>query len=824
MVRIVDKDDCFDKERGIIVYIAHIKSDEFGHDVFQSVKEHCVETSNVNAGNLDGNRIENLVRISCLLHDAGKYSDEFQRYIKKAHENPNSVRRGEVTHSTAGAQITRELMKCVENIDVKFANVAFEFIRHAIISHHGFADCITPDGKLSFVQRNEAAPLDENVKARFFEEFDRDKLCDLFQKSVEECRSVYNDTLKFCANKNNVKYGSAFYYLGMYERLLLSYLTDADRTDTAIFGGNSAYSDERDAADIQAVWTKMLQNLDKKLKSLNSRSKSSAKEQEIMSARGEISSVCRKKSDAPNGIFRLTVPTGGGKTFSVMSFALSHAIKNNMKRIIYVAPYNSILEQNAAELGGALNAEEYILEHHCNVIIDDEAEREKYDALTQRWNSPIIFTSAVQLLNTLFSNKISSVRRLHSLENAVIIFDEIQSLPIRCTSLFNLSVNYLTKFCHSSVILCSATQPPLNALENNCMLPSAEIVEDHSRYFDIFKRTEIICDCDRERDADELADFVMDKIHRNMLIVVNTKSAARRLYEAIDKMNGGEFKLYHLSTNMCAAHRRDVIGDIRGSLASGEKCICVSTQLIEAGVDISFECAVRSLSGLDSIIQTGGRCNRHGESECGRVYVVKYSEENVSKLRDISIAQRAMEKFIYMFDRDPQNYGGSMLSPEAMQAYYKIYFKQRETEFDYTVSEYGTTLVDLLSQNSHGLKESMKKYPREQWQCCLPQAFKSAGEQFECIEEQGNIDLVVNYKDSRTLIETLRGSAALSEKYGVIKKLQSYTVSISKWLYEKLKDFVEILPEVGVRVLDERCYDEEFGVSDEPSEMQNLIF
>ncbi|MGN0475202.1 MAG: hypothetical protein ACI4IJ_08945, partial [Acutalibacteraceae bacterium] len=243
-----------------------------------------------------------------------------------------------------------------------------------------------------------------------------------------------------------------------------------------------------------------------------------------------------------------------------------------------------------------------------------------------------------------------------------------------------------------------------------------------------------------------------------------------------------------------------------------------------AGVDISFECAVRSLSGLDSIIQTGGRCNRHGESDCGKVYVVKYSDENVSKLRDISIAQRAMGKFIYMFDRNPQDYGGSMLSPEAMQAYYKIYFKQRETEFDYTVSEYGTTLVDLLSQNDHGLKESMKKYPREQWQCCLTQAFKSAGEQFECIEEQGNIDLVVNYEDSKVLIETLRGSGALGEKYGIIKKLQNYTVSVSKWLYDKLKDFVEIIPEVGVRMLDERCYDEKFGVSDEPGEMQNLIF
>lgn len=815
----------FGNEGEIIVYIAHIKSNECGQAVLQSVKEHCIGASKINADCLNGSGIENIVRISCLLHDAGKYSDEFQTYIKKAYENPNSVRRGEVTHSTAGAQIAHKFINGDKAEDKKFENMACEFIRHALISHHGFADCITPDGKLTFVQRNNAAPLESSVSDRFLQDFDESELHSLFQHSARECKSIYDSAMTFCADKRNAKYGSIFYYLGMYERLLLSYLTDADRTDTAIFGGNKAYSSPIINADIKSVWTKMLENLDKKLSALNQkRSGLSDKQMKIIKARGEISSACRQKADAPNGIFRLTVPTGGGKTFSVMSFALLHAIHNRMKRIIYVAPYNSILEQNALELGSALDAEAYILEHHCNVIIDDDAEREKYDVLAQRWNSPIILTSAVQLLNTLFSNKMSSVRRLHSLENSVIIFDEIQSLPIRCTSLFNLSVNYLTKFCHSSVVLCSATQPPLNGLENNCMLPTSEIVEDYSRYFDVFKRTEIICDCGRERSADELADFVMDKINRSMLIVVNTKSAARRLYEAIDKMNNGEFKLYHLSTNMCAAHRRNVIDDIRNTLASGEKCICVSTQLIEAGVDISFECAVRSLSGLDSIIQTGGRCNRHGESDCGKVYVVKYSDENVSRLRDISIAQRAMEKFIYMFYRNPQNYGGSMLSPEAMQAYYKIYFKQRETEFDYTVSEYGTTLVDLLSQNSHGLKESMKKYPREQWQCCLPQAFKSAGEQFECIEEQGNIDLVVNYKESKVLIETLRGSSALAEKYGIIKKLQSYTVSISKWLYDKLKDFVEIIPEVGVRVLDERCYDEKFGVSDEPGEMQNLIF
>lgn len=805
----------------IDIYIAHINETEKGEKVWQSVKEHCLNTAKVNQQYLELSSVKNMVRLACLLHDAGKYSDDFQNYIIKANENPNSVRRGEVTHSTAGAQLIRELANNSNIIEPKFANMAFELIRHAIISHHGFVDCITPDGTLMFPKRDEAAPLDESVKLRFFEDFDIDELSGLFADSANECACTMLNMAKFYSDKANAKFGKGCYYIGMCERLVLSYLTDADRTDTAIFGGNTAYHDNYDVSDINAIWRRMRDNLDKKLAAFDNIST-------ISQARGEISATCRKKGDSPTGIFRLTVPTGGGKTFSVMSFALSHAIHNNMQHIIYVAPYNSILEQNADELSRALKAEQYILEHHCNVINESEADTERYEALIQRWNSPIILTSAVQLLNTLFSSKISSVRRFHALENSIIIFDEIQSLPIRCTSLFNLSVNYLTKFCRSSVVLCSATQPPLSNIKQNCMLPSAEIVDNYRHYFDIFKRIEIISDIDIAYNANELANFVIENIDNNMLIVVNTKNAARKLYEAIDKINEGKFKLYHLSTGMCAAHRKDIIANVRNSLDSGEQCICVSTQLIEAGVDISFEKVVRSLSGLDSIVQAGGRCNRHGEKSCGQVYVVRFGEENVSRLRDISIAQQAMEEFIYRFSRDSQKYGGSMLSPEAMELYYKIYFRERRSDnsnvFDYPCSKYDTTLVDLFSQNKHGLMESMKKYPSDKRQSCLTQAFKSAGDEFEAIEDYGKLDLIVNYKDSKEYIERLRSSADLSEKYKLLKSLQSYTVSVFKYMRDKLDDYIEIIPELGVIVLDERCYDEKFGISDEPGEMQNLIF
>jgi CRISPR-associated endonuclease/helicase Cas3 len=271
-----------------------------------------------------------------------------------------------------------------------------------------------------------------------------------------------------------------------------------------------------------------------------------------------------------------------------------------------VIPHLSILSQTAKELRETLAADENtVLEHHSDFLPDDE---DNYKFHKDRWDAPIVLTTGVQFLESLFSAKSGDLRKLHHMANAVIIFDEAQSIPVKCTHLFNTAMNFINRVCKSTVLLCTATQPPFDCAQRKIAFsenPSlTQYIEPPKRYRIENSLTAL------GYTYSELAEFVLVKHHISTLVIVNTKAAAKSLYNELKKRNSS---VLHLSANMCSAHRDNVINELKRRLSGKERVICVSTQLIEAGVDISFECVVRDIAGLDSVFQAAGRCNRHGE-------------------------------------------------------------------------------------------------------------------------------------------------------------------------------------------------------------------
>src|SRR5690606_4496420 len=294
-------------------------------------------------------------------------------------------------------------------------------------------------------------------------------------------------------------------------------------------------------------------------------------------------------------------------------------------RIIYVVPYTTIIEQNAKEVRDILKANDYLLEHHSNVIDDELNDDEfidyksyqknkKIKLAKDNWDVPIIFTTMVQFLDTFYKGKGRNIRRLHNLTNSVIIFDEVQSVPVNCISLFNETLNFLKDFGNSTILLCTATQPALQYVQKNISIDD-ELIDDLTIVTKDFKRTNIINFLkDEGWTTEDLTEFVQEQIQHvnSVLVILNTKSVVRKLYH---ELQNSDVRVVHLSTSMCAAHRKAIISEMRDMLKRKEKLLCISTQLIEAGVDVSFECVIRSLAGLDSIAQAAGRCNRHGEVE-----------------------------------------------------------------------------------------------------------------------------------------------------------------------------------------------------------------
>jgi len=795
--------------------LAHV---DYETQRIQSMQEHAGNVALFLSNVCELPELKNLVELAGILHDAGKLGTKNQDDFKNILKLGDKVHKHGLDHSTAGGRLVLELIK---------EWPVSEFISTLIYFHHGMEDCINLENGQSLQERRLKKEIEyAYIKEKFFRIYDIKTLKKSGEEAIQSYQKIFNNIDEFVKKQDSSgkKYGSRYFYLGMYLRIALSLLIDGDWTDTACFFQNIPLSKRISQEETQEIWQKCIHNFEQYLK--NEIQNNPDNGNQLNSFRQEISDSCRKAAETNQKLYRLTVPTGAGKTLSSLRFALYHARKEQKNRIIYIAPFTSILEQNAEEIRKATGLPSVVLEHHCNVICE-EGEEEKYRNLTETWDSPIIVTTAVQILNTLFSDQKSCIRRMHNLCNSVIIFDEVQAIPVKCTELFNLAVNFLSQFCGTTVVLCSATQPTLASLEENNICRCVEMSGESEKYAKAFKRVEIIDEtekCSGGMETEDLRDFALEKTeeYRSTLVIVNTTKCAFEVFQKLEDGCTEEYEIFHLSNNMCPQHKLDTLREIRNALRErAKKIICVSTQVVEAGVNFSFGCVIRSKAGLDNVIQAAGRCNRHKElGRMGAVYIVQMSREaeKLEHLREIRNAQAALQKVLDDFKHDKKKFNYALDSEIAIKFYYSVYHTQlrkSETKFPVEVYNVPVTLVDLLGKNQTGQNQYRRKH-EEKMHIKLPQAFQTAGHEFEVISDTYKVSVVVPYEtESHQLLEELSQVRTETEKKKILRKLQRYTVGISEIRKDKLGNAIYETSK-GILVLSDGYYDKKVGVVDEP--------
>lgn len=498
-------------------------------------------------------------------------------------------------------------------------------------------------------------------------------------------------------------------------------------------------------------------------------------------------------------------------------------------RIIYVSPYTSIIDQNAKVVREILEPygtefASVVLEHHSNLTPVKQTWKSK--VLSENWDAPVVFTTAVHLLEALFGMGTRGVRRMHQMARAVLIFDEIQTLPVRCVHMFNNAMNFLVEQCGSTVVLCTATQPLLDQVDANKgaihLSENAEIMNDVPALFAQVRRYEAY---DRRKpggwehaEAGRLAAAETRKTG-SCLVVVNTKKEALSIFKAC-KVAAEDVPVYHLSTSMCPAHRMKVLHCLKKRLAAGKPEMCVSTQLIEAGVDISFGSAIRALAGLDSIAQVAGRCNRHGESAMGRIHLINLTGELPKALHEIRVAQDAFQRVL---DESPgwgtdQTFDPS--DPTLIEQYFRYYFFDRRKDMDYPVgpeqAERDDTLLNMLAENKFAVIGCI---PRPS--VYLRQAFKTAAEAFQAIDASARGVIVPYMRKGRAVITELCAAKELERQFKLLRRAQQFTVSVLPNVFDRLQRahaVHEVQEGMGILYLDEKYYNTDFGLSIEGME------
>ncbi|MCF6267380.1 MAG: CRISPR-associated helicase Cas3' [Desulfuromusa sp.] len=698
----------------------------------------------------------NTAYLSGLVHDLGKYTHAFQNYLKRSLEGEN-VTRGEVIHALQGARFTKETIK---------EPLVADIIGNAIATHHGgLFDNITDGERTLSVKTNKGEDKLHYAEA-----------VNAFCPKINEAE-LKTEILNFCQT-SQTKELNTYFMLHFLTKAVYSCLVDADRCNSAGLTINDTIPD----------WVALIQQLESYLSFFSD-------ESGIDKVRKSISEQCRQAGCRQQGIYTLSVPTGGGKTLSSLRFALEHAREHNLKRIIYIIPYLSILDQTAAKMREVFSDDngELILEHHSNIeLLEEDDAEEQYRLLTSRWESPIILTTMVQFLETVYSNKASKLRKFHNMSEAVLIFDEIQALPIKCVHLFNEAVNFLQTFGRSTILLCTATQPHLHKTEHPVLLSDEpEIVSITSDELNIFERVRIEVKTQSVMDHEQIATLVKAQIGqgKSTLVILNTKSDAHGVYEQCKPI---ACEKAFLTTDLCPAHRLNILERLRKNLNPKTKrvTLCVSTQLIEAGVDVSFDCVIRAAAGFDSIIQAAGRCNRNKENTTSQtVFVVDVQGENLSRLQEIKEGKSVTARVLR------ENQGKDVLSDEVINRYYQYYFYDQQRgrnigKMDFMTKDGNTTIYSLLSNNPLGMFAYRNRNNKEY--AGLPSAFRTASDEFSVIDG-AQIGIVVPYGDAMKLVDAFYSCYNPKQKMRILKQLQKYTVSVYIQAFDGLKQAVSIV-------------------------------
>ena len=652
--------------------------------------------------------------IAGLWHDLGKYSKEFQEYLAAGGDSNLSENAPKTDHSTAGAR------HAVENIE---SSALAHILAFVISGHHsGLLDVIADGASLENRLAKEIASWRSNAEKGLLE--------------ISELRPP--DFLT----------GNAF-SIAFFVRMVFSCLVDADFLDTEAFM-KPKKAGTRFLSPSDTI-SKMIPVLEKHVSKLSGKAEAG----KVRNARNDVFQICMEKSVEPPGVFSLTVPTGGGKTLSSLAFALKHAEKHGMRRIIYVLPFTSIIEQNAAIFRNVFQGSQdvLVLEHHSNFEAKDDAvENERQRLAAENWDATIVVTTSVQFYESLFASRTSKCRKLHNISNAVIVLDEAQTIPVEYLSPCVAALKELSENYHSTVLLCTATQPALKSKDgfNFGFENVREIIQDTKGLFNILKRveTEFLGDTT----DNELVERLVSE--ESVLCVVNTRKHAKILFDALEGAGRSKDRL-HLSALMCPAHRREKLAEAKRRLKDGRPCVLVSTQLVEAGVDIDFPVVYRSLAGIDSIAQAAGRCNREGRLKTGRIFVFKpehvKSESYFSETTNV--ASRILELFPNAF-----------LSLEAVERYFKSRYSDAEGKWD-----------------SKLVLEKFKLCPDPELPLLFE--FKTAANDFKLIEDAAS-PVVIPWGDNGRAWEG-KARAAFAPSRELSRGAQAFSVNVRHPLWDE---------------------------------------
>ena len=638
------------------------------------------------------------------LHDLGKAADEFQSYLLRENNLDDSeydgTGHGRVNHSSAGAAFAEEI----------FGPIIGAVNAYLAAGHHAGLPDFYPSNTGRAALKIRLAEGKENLShIRYIaEEFGKQLRCEIKPPTFVKPDNFH-----------------------LWVRMLFSCLVDADFLDTEDFMNQDQPKDRGGyptLAELKPLFDSHMQKMVRE-----------ATNTPVNAARQEVLAACKDAAKLEPGFFSLTVPTGGGKTLSAMAFAFDHAVRYDKSRIIYVIPYTSIIEQTAKILADIFGVEN-VVEHHSNLDPDKETQRSRLAA--ENWDAPVIVTTNVQFFESLYAAKSGRCRKLHNIINSVVILDEAQLLPPELLDPCVEGMNQLVRHYGVTMVLATATQPALSGLD----LPR-EIISNPAELYKRLKRTEIVLppNISNFTQWEDLASIVQR--HNQVLCVVNTR---RDCYDLYKLMPEGTI---HLSALMCGAHRSGVIQDIKQRLKDGLATCVISTQLVEAGVDIDFPVVYRALAGLDSIAQAGGRCNREGKLNAkgglGEVHVFIPPKPAPRGL--LLKGENTTRELFILPDFDPQN-------PSEFTRYFNLFYSK--------VNDTGSRFKEWLQ----------KDVPRVH--------FRTAGSEFRLIGDQLQQPVFVRFGDSGKWLDELR---RIGPKRYNMRKLQRYTVNLSMRDFEKAK-------------------------------------
>lgn len=662
------------------------------------------------------------------LHDFGKGTKSWQAYLRKANQIVDEFSEfysGHPNHAAEGAKYL-----------FKNSKQAGKLLAYCIAGHHGGLPNWMASGKAA-LQKKLEEPLPEIS----------------FSNSHDQPPTE----LPFILDQQRSGFQFQFFV-----RMLFSCLVDADFLDT------EAFLDTK-----KSVWRSAYPSLTELharfWKNFNAMRAKADHELNVNIQREKVLTDCLVAADSSQGIFSLTVPTGGGKTLASLAFALNHSVKYGKERIIYVIPFTSIIEQNAAVFRKMLG-DDAVLEHHCNFVADDKDWKGKL--AIENWDAPIIITTNVQFFDSFFAAKTSKCRKLHNIANSVVIFDEVQAIPVEklipCLEVIKeLSLSYSV-----TSVLCTATQPAVKYSEQfqTGLEISQEVISNVPELFAKLKRTEEVYI--GTRSETEIAEKILE--HEQALCIVNTRQQALDIFASLPDNDEN----FHLSALMHPVHRTVKLTEIREKLKNGNPCRVISTQLIEAGVDVDFPVVYRAVAGIDSIAQAAGRCNRNGLSKTPSIVSIFSFPDDVG-CSFFRLAAQSAEK---LFDK----YAGDLTSPECVREYFDDYFwkNQQRMDLEGIVGDYckSAYMGDIQFRNIS---------------------------QFQMIETATNPVIIALDEDSQMLVDSLNHAKF---KGNILRKLQKYTVQIYSYQLAEITDWLETpLPEVWV-LRSEEIYSEKTGL------------